>query len=350
MVDLGDRAAAIRRGRAVLRLNPSVMAGQATRAADGSLPGWASASRVPLADDVDARDDAIRAWLEVVIADGAAPKWMQEAARALARDWPTRRRPRIVPLPDVDGEAGYVALVGRAPLRPKPAETEDGPTTEDDSASFTGGEVMLRQHLRGVGAFARDYARRSGLPEERIVDVALAGALHDVGKADLRFQAMLRGGSAYAAEVAAEPLAKSAVPSQDRAAREAARARAGYPRGARHELVSLALIGASNDLCEQASDFDLVRHLVASHHGHCRPFAPFAEDPAPVQVMFTDGVLELRASSDHGLEAFDSGVSDRFWKLVRKYGWFGLAWLEATVRLADHRRSEQEQRGDEEGA
>ena len=113
---------------------------------------------------------------------------------------------------------------------------------------------------------------------------------------------------------------------------------AGHPKGARHELMSAAmLVGAGTEADD--IDFELLLHLVASHHGRCRPFAPVVEDADPVEVRYR----EWHGHSNHGLERAGSGVSERFWRLTRRYGWYGLAYLEAVLRLADQRESEAEQ-------
>jgi CRISPR-associated endonuclease/helicase Cas3 len=87
-----------------------------------------------------------------------------------------------------------------------------------------------------------------------------------------------------------------------------------------------------------------VLHLVESHHGHCRPFAPVVVDPAPVTVRIAHEGHPLAASSATGLERLDSEVATRFFAVQSRYGWWGLSYLEAVMRLADHRASERAER------
>ena len=168
-----------------------------------------------------------------------------------------------------------------------------------------------------------------------------AAWFHDIGKADSRFQAMLRGGNRW---LKGELLGKSERIPKSRSEYEKVRIAAGYPRGGRHELLSLRLI--EKDLARFLKEerlSDLVKHLIESHHGHCRPFAPVVVEEKPVNVSYRiEGVL-LETSSKTDLGQIGSGVGERFWGLTRQFGWWGLAFLEAVVRLADHRQSEAEE-------
>lgn len=216
-------------------------------------------------------------------------------------------------------------------------------TSEDDSSSFTTA-VPLTTHLAGVADFARAYGRACGLPEALVSDVALAASLHDLGKADPRFQSMLRGGAPAFASGSLDGLLAKSSGAQDWRSRDRARLRSGYPDGGRHELLSLKLAASSESALAQAHDTDLVLHLIASHHGRCRPFAPVIEDAQGCELAFEAGGHAYRHAGATEAERIDSGVSERFWQLVRKYGWWGLAYLEAIHRLADHRRSAYEER------
>jgi len=115
-------------------------------------------------------------------------------------------------------------------------------------------------------------------------------------------------------------------------------------QGGRHELLSVRLLESAPELFEQAHDRDLVLHLIASHHGFCRPFAPVAVDLKPREVSWDFKGHALSADSTTGLERLGSGVAERFWHLIRRYGWWGLAGLEAILMLSDHRRSEWEEK------
>jgi len=214
--------------------------------------------------------------------------------------------------------------------------------------------VSLRTHTRHVIDLAVATARELGLVDELRDCLAAAARLHDWGKLDPRFQALLLGGNPHAAYALPEPLAKS-----DRLftnARDYKRAceRSALPEGFRHEFASLQLAArpdAADSLPGAAELRDLALHLIATHHGHARPFPPVVEDPDPPplgthtlpdapDISISD--KERKASPAHRL---DSGIPDRFWRLLRHHGPWGLAFLESILRLADQQASEAESEG-----
>jgi CRISPR-associated endonuclease/helicase Cas3 len=340
VADLAERAALLARGRPVLRLHPTVLAGLGLAAIEdaGDVPAMALAA-----------------------AEGDSPLWRRAWLAALTG----RLRRTVVELENPDLAVARWAVVEgrrlsarelRAALLGEDASVEPGAdTTTDDEDSFhvgVGG-ITLARHSTDVERFARDYATRLALPAELVSDLSLAGWLHDIGKADPRFQLMLRGGDEIELLADETPWAKSAMPAGAKQTHDRARRRSGYPRGARHEVQSVAMIESVRDkVARRAHDLDLVLHLVGSHHGYCRPFAPPVVDEQPVRVGLANHASTVFGSltfdpvtSDNRLHRLDSPLADRFWLLVERYGWLELCWLEAILRLADHRASEEEERG-----
>jgi CRISPR-associated endonuclease/helicase Cas3 len=332
--DVAELAAFQQGRRPTLRLHPDVVSG---------LFGAAVTAPVPAPSDTEDLDDrqAVIDWLAL------HAEQPDDGLRSLVAALRGERRSLRVERLQAQTSGGvneyFVAIARNAAPAGRRPEAEPL-AAEASESSFTEVEVRLSSHLENVGRMAANFAERLGAPADLKADVELTGRWHDAGKADPRFQRWLHGGSEYKALVHPEPLAKSAVRLHTRTARRRARARAGYPEGTRHELMSLALMdAASGSLAPRAGDWPLVQHLVASHHGHCRPFAPWTPDPNPTEVSFAVDGISVSAHSAHDLARLDSGVAERFWLLTRRYGWWGLAWLEAIIRLADHRQSEREQ-------
>ncbi len=338
--DRAEQAEFFARARPVLRLHPAIV------------------EALGLALPLDEPDEA-RVVLGHLASNGDWPQWKRLWAEKVSKS-----RGTLV----VRGEPSWSVLEGRrvplAELRRvvQPEETlEDGAelTTDGDDSFHAGRAVSLSEHSSDVETFAREYATHCGLGSWLAEHIAIAAWLHDIGKADRRFQLMLRGGSEIEYFKDETPWAKSAMPPGAREAHRLARKRSGYPRGARHEVQSLAMLdGQEAALIERLKkrdstkepDLDLVLHLVASHHGDCRPFAPVVLDADPVDVSLAKhaskgfGMLDFSLpTSKHELYRLDSALGDRFWALIAKYGWQQLCWLEAILRLADHRASEEEQ-------
>jgi CRISPR-associated endonuclease/helicase Cas3 len=239
------------------------------------------------------------------------------------------------------GQRLRVTVVDTAPARQRYVLQSSTRWLEADSepatSSFLGEATPLADHLDDVEHWAAELSRACGLPDALRDDLALAGALHDLGKADPRFQRMLRAESPAGDGL----LAKSGLAASNYRGRRRALLASGYPSGTRHELASVALVANQGWLRDQAHDLDLVLHLIASHHGYARPFLPVPATASPVEITVIHRGYTLSTTSDHGLVSPGGGVPDRFWRCVRRYGWHGLAWLEALLRLADHRASEE---------
>jgi len=246
---------------------------------------------------------------------------------------------------DDPGSRSVWAVLG--PFQRAEASDREGPdliSDEADGESFTEGSVPLGEHGSAVSALADFFAGRLGLSQRFKTTLRWAGLVHDVGKGDPRFLAMLHGGDLITAKFA-EPVAKSPLPPQDARARARARKLAGYPLGQRHEMVSLEMIESSSELRAAVEadkgDWELLLHLVASHHGWGRPFAPVMIEKGPRDaVEWTVEGIRLQGTTDHRRERTASGVARRFLSLGRRLGWHELAYLEAILRLADHRVSE----------
>lgn len=319
VTDLGDSVHLNARRVPVLRLTSALETtwGEASKAF-GNLPNLGP-------EHPDGTEDLLQAALKTV-GQSNAPEWLKTAAEALSKD----RKRTILPHP----ARGLVVTASRR-LSSDACDSEG----EGVESSLGVEGVPLDRHLEQVSSRAERYAQACGLPPDLIKDVALAARAHDLGKADPRFQSWIYGGNRLAA-LRGGLVAKSPRLPLGPAAQRIARERSGYPAGARHELLSVRLLESGPGLLDRAHDTDLVLHLVASHHGRCRPFAPVVADPEAMEVTLELEGHALRATSATCLERLDSGVPERFWRLVRRYGWWGLSYLEAILRLSDHRVSE----------
>ena len=314
--DLGDAAQIEYGRRATLRLDSRLLSDTPP-----AVPGDE--------DDADSRSaiDRISEWLQQKLeASEDQNGWFFDTITRLKSGFEIN----VVGLDGKSENGTYYVLSEKHPdtgRRVVDADTMDG---SDEAVSLIGTGVPLSRHLDGVGERAGRIAKCLGLSEEIVEDLRLAGRLHDLGKVDIRFQEQLVGGDRVELEMLEEPLAKS-LPAARRTRR--------YPAGMRHEVASVAMAESNPYVLSSAHDKDLVLHLIGTHHGYSRPLPPIIEDEeSPTLSYIFDGIaIETRLDLPESSMALD--MADRFWRLIERYGYYGLTWLETILRLADHRQS-----------
>lgn len=247
--------------------------------------------------------------------------------------------PQIALAYDDDDRTAGLVLIGR-----RPAGVAGDPSSESDTTgSFASREVTLAEHTSEVVEKAREFGERAGLSDRILRSLVFAARHHDSGKGDGRFQAYISG---------RWPGNRILAKSKQRlngGAEKRRRAAASLPDRWRHEALSVRLATLDAEIAGADSDAgidkELALWLIGTHHGWGRPFFPHEDnlDDCARSVASETGPIHLHAASgpqrlDFSFNGYDwTGIFDC---LQRRYGAWELARLEAILRLADHRASE----------
>ena len=191
--------------------------------------------------------------------------------------------------------------------------------------------VLLDAHVAGVVAHVKNIAAKLALPEWLHRCVVLAARIHDLGKRRRHWQ---RGIGNH------DPAVFYAKSGKLPGTTKRLRPRPGLDPY-RHEFGSLLDVEIGERLQRQDAtirqDFaafstqekDIVLHLVAAHHGRARPHFP----TAPADETFDPEVGYENALS------VAAEAPQRFARLQRRFGRWGLAYLESLLRAADYAAS-----------
>jgi CRISPR-associated endonuclease/helicase Cas3 len=329
-IDMAETAFQSARDRAVLRLHPALKAMQHQR--------WPNRPWEQI-DEFFAR--------LIDLEDPPSEPEVRQRLKRIAEGWPDfdDRKFLFEYYPD---ERGVVLITRKRLDKATEWFTISDEGEDERSQTLREEPVTLTNHTQHV----HDETVRTvkALPLDDLQNAyRLAAKWHDLGKADERFQAILRRTDRTDAWLLTgldtALLAKSDGLPQTPQLRKQARERADLPDGFRHEMLSVQLVEHSNLRELAGPQLDLILHLIAAHHGYARPFAPVVIDEEYPEVTVNGVTLTSERRTAFPPHRIDSGIAERFWDLTRCYGWWGLAYLEAVLRLSDQQASADEDEG-----
>lgn len=183
-----------------------------------------------------------------------------------------------------------------------------GDAATEDDRSISKALQTLSEHQEWAAQQARSLTARLNTDAAHARLIELAARLHDEGKRAMRWQ------QAFSAPAGEQPYAKTRGP-----------VRTKILSGYRHEFGSLAYLDGNPELdALSPEDRDLVLHLIASHHGRARP-----------NIEWKGSVFEPPSRARERAQ----DVALRYVRVQRRYGPWGLAYLEALLRSADQQAS-----------
>lgn len=238
-------------------------------------------------------------------------KWIDQKEIPLRRrTWDDEERPYgmrlirtidIIPEAEENGEDDEIngRHYWRWYVRPKSAD--------DDGSKTARNRQELEKHNQLAQEFAKKIVVKLTLSDPEALAVTLASGWHDLGKNRKVWQASI-GNFDYPKQVLAKSEGKM---------------RPVYLGHFRHEFGSLLDVASRSEFRELNTLVqDLVLHMIAAHHGRARPH--FTSEEAYDYDYADDVAAEIACE-----------VPRRFARLQRKYGRWGLAYLESLVRAAD---------------
>jgi len=218
-------------------------------------------------------------------------------------------------LPEEDDENQDAPHFWRWYVQPKSSEESPGSSTVP---------ISLGDHSNAVQEVAEQIVTSLGLPEDLKQAIILAAAWHDLGKRRERWQRSIGNPEPW------QFVAKSVDRKKDK------RWATGFRLPYRHEFGSLRDVLDNEQAYRAELDSlsdemqDVVLHLIAAHHGLARPH------------FTAEGTQDPELSDSGEAAAISLEATRRFTRLQRRYGRWGLAYLESLLRAADWNTSANE--------